>query len=230
MEVEPTSGAERALVAFGGYAGRLGMPVFEFRRMLAPYTVHKLFVRDLTQSWYQKGLPSADAGLEAMAHVLAETLDGLGARRRVFVGNSMEGYAALLFGALLGADAAIAFAPQTFIDPWNRLRYADRRWSANIRRGRRHPAADPQHFDLAQALPRLAQPGTAFHVYYDSHHRLDRIHALRLADVQGVTLHRVEDAGETAGHNIVKALRDSGRLDALLQQVLSEPSARLCTL
>jgi esterase/lipase len=42
-----------------------------------------------------------------------------------FIGNSMGGYAAILFGTLLNIDNIISFAPQTFIDKFNLFLYFD---------------------------------------------------------------------------------------------------------
>jgi hypothetical protein len=45
------------LVAFGGMAGQLGMPPFEFFKATGGIPVKRLFVRDLHQAWYHRGIP-----------------------------------------------------------------------------------------------------------------------------------------------------------------------------
>ena len=45
------------LIAFGGMQGQLGMPPFEFFKATGAIPVKKLFVRDLRQAWYHRGIP-----------------------------------------------------------------------------------------------------------------------------------------------------------------------------
>ncbi len=45
------------LVLFGGIAGGVSMPVFEFFRLTAGFPAKKAFLRDPRRGWYQLGIP-----------------------------------------------------------------------------------------------------------------------------------------------------------------------------
>lgn len=45
----------------------------------------------------------------------------------------MGGYGAILFGNMLEVDRVISFAPQSYINRWNRLINRERRWEKQIR-------------------------------------------------------------------------------------------------
>ena len=99
------------LVSFGGLANGTDDPPFEFVRQTGDLGVHRVFVRDLGQCWYQQGLPGAADGVLDAAAALTRVIDELGPSRRVFVGNSSGAFAAILFGVLAGADEVAAFGP-----------------------------------------------------------------------------------------------------------------------
>jgi pimeloyl-ACP methyl ester carboxylesterase len=73
-------------------------------------------LRDPRDTWFQNGMSDALPSPEAVAAHLKGLIAELAPSRVVTVGSSMGGYAALLFAGLLKADAAIAFAPQTYLD------------------------------------------------------------------------------------------------------------------
>lgn len=87
-------------------------PPFEFLRLTEEMAVHRIFVRDLDQCWYQRGLPGIGTDVPQVAAALDVTLDKLGSSRRVFVGTSSGAFAAMLFGMLNRADAVLAFSPR----------------------------------------------------------------------------------------------------------------------
>jgi acetyl esterase/lipase len=158
--------------------------------------------------------------IDAVAERLREiTAD---AEEVVMIGNSAGGYAALLFGALLGAEVH-AFSPQTFIDPALRQLHEDTHWSLFL-----DALGDDLDSRYADLLPLLAQGDGPFHVYYPAAERIDALHAERLADLTQVTLH----AFYYGGHGLVRALRAVGWLrsfvDALASgQDLPAPPLRL---
>jgi hypothetical protein len=141
-DLEPDS--DTLVVAFGGIAGGLGTPPFEFFRILSRIGVKKAFVRDHHQAWYHRGVKGVGRDIDAVSRHLRELCAG---RRAIFVGNSAGGYAALLFGAAIGAEVH-AFSPQTFISHGLRKEHGDRRWQAEI--GAFTP--DPRYEDLLPLL------------------------------------------------------------------------------
>jgi len=134
-----------------------------------------------------------------------------GHRRVVLTGYSLGGFAALLFGNLLGADEVHAFSPQTFISLSRRIWYRDHRWQRYVLKLHCSAAC----LEVCDLRPLLARPSrqTRKFVYYAKDSRLDKLHALRLAELPGVEF-RAFDEGS---HRLVTALRDSGDLRRILE-------------
>jgi hypothetical protein len=215
MAVDPRRASERApaLVCFGGIAGGMTGPPFEFLRLTEALAVHRIFVRDLNQCWYQRGLSGVGADVGQVAAGLDAMLHELGSSRRVFVGTSSGAFAAILFGVLDRADAVIAFSPQASLALRARIRCRDRRWSEQVKKARRN-CVDPQHLDLVKLLGTHTDHGEIA-VHYGRDDRLDAAHAQLLRQRTGV-----EAVAHPGGHVFVRDLRDSGQLEPLLRQSL----------
>ena len=204
------------MIAFGGIKLGLGMPTFEFFQLARDVAAHKLFLRDVHQAWYHRGLPGVGGRIDEIAAFIRTEIAGMGATRIAVFGNSMGGYAALLFGALLNAHEVHAFAPQTFLSPGSLIRHRDFRWKRDI--WRVYFSSDRSaHLDLREALRPANQ--TQFHIHFSSENRLDAIHAQHLAGIANVHLHDHPEGG----HRVVKALRDNGTLRQIVHRALAEP-------
>lgn len=214
MTVEAGTRADVLLVAFGGIAGGFALPPFEFNRLTQDLGCNRLFIRDLSQAWYQKGVPGMGDTVRQMVEGLRVKLAALGSQRTVLIGNSMGGFAALMFGGLLNVPEVHAFAPQTFVDFRSRLLAADFRWRHQIRAMHKGLPAQDAMLDVRPVL--RAAAGTRFHVYFGTADRLDRLHARRLVGLSNVILH----ACENGNHALVKDLRDNGVLGAILKKAL----------
>jgi pimeloyl-ACP methyl ester carboxylesterase len=210
------------LLAFGGLNSRIGMPPFEFLSLTGEIPVKRMFVRDLRQAWYHRGLPGYGDSLTGAAESLSELIARHGVERLVVAGNSAGGYAALVFGTLLGADVVLCFAPQTILDLDILASMGDHRWDENLRALVAADALDPSWIDLGEALPRtsaLAQARravTRHRVFFDDSLHVDRLHCERLLGVEGLRLYRFGNGG----HHLVRTLRDRGVLAQILQQAV----------
>lgn len=207
---EPFAGSRRLYLIFGGRAGKIGMPVFEFYKASQILNENRIFVRDLNQSWYQNGLPGISTNIDETVDFLRGKIASYSVEQVYFVGNSMGGFAAYLFASLLGMGRVIAFAPQTFISPWKRFWARDRRWDAQIQRVYQDTRGRKRYFDLAR-LPRDKAPEVC-DIFVCSTERLDLLHARYISRRPGVTLH----LHEIGGHALVRHLRDSGELASIL--------------
>ncbi|MCC6315076.1 MAG: hypothetical protein IT337_13815 [Thermomicrobiales bacterium] len=203
------------LILFGGIAGGVSMPVFEFFRVTAGYPVKRLFLRDPLRAWYLRGLPGVGTDAAALAGALRGTIAAAGVERVVMAGASAGGFAAVLFGSWLRVDRVIAFSPQSFVDAPNRRAAGDDRWAEQI--AALHGALGPEHalYDLRGRLAG-SDPLPALELHVGGGDALDVAHARRLADLPGATL--VEYDG--GGHRLVRWLRDSGRLEPILLHAL----------
>lgn len=214
--VDRSADSTVAMVAFGGIAGGLQIPPFEFFALAGSIPVTKVFVRDLDQAWYQRGIRGLGGSISTAADSLRSVLDDAGAARVVGFGNSAGGFGAILFGHALELDEVHAFAPQTFIDRRRRLWYRDRRWGRPIRALRRSPP-DGAVDDLRPLC--LAAGGPTIHVHVNASHRLDRAHADRIEGGARVTVHR----HASGGHALVAHLRDTNALGAIIRGALDGP-------
>lgn len=201
------------LVAFGGINQRMGMAPFEFFQLARGVPVKKLFFRDLHQAWYHRGLGTAGRTIRQAAEFIQSEVAAQRIERVVMFGNSMGGYAGILFGCLTGAQEVHAFSPQTFISPWKLIRNRDFRWKYDIWRAylSREPST---YYDLQAAL--ATAPATRCHVYYSTASKLDTVHARHLERFPNVSLHAYPEGG----HRLIQHLKQTGALTGLLERAL----------
>ena len=204
------------LVLFGGIAGGVSMPVFEFFRLASELPVKKVFLRDPRRAWYQRGTPGIGDSSASVQRFLEAAIERAEADRVVMVGASAGGFAALLYGTQCAVDEVMAFSPQTFIDSDNRRRAGDSRWEEQIDALHVAMVDFPPTLDLLDVLP-LEDGKTRYQVHVSSDDALDLVHARRIIGRGGVRV--VEH--ERGGHRLVKTLRDRGLLQPMLLQALS---------
>jgi len=205
------------LVLFGGIAGGVSMPVFEFFRLTSGFPAKKAFLRDPRRGWYQLGIPGVGNSAVDVRTFLTRAIERAGAERVVMAGASAGGFAALLFGTWCGVDEVIAFSPQTFVDAENRRLAGDARWPDQI--DALHQATNGREatFDLLDILP-TASGETRYQIHVSPDDPLDLFHARRIAGRGGVEIFE----HERGGHRLVKTLRDRGLLQPMLLEALSE--------
>lgn len=199
--------------------GRMGIPPFEFFSLTGGMPVKRLFVRDLRQAWYHRGISDHGSTIAEVADSLRALLARAEIDRLVVAGTSAGGYAALVFGTLLAADTVLCFAPQTVLDLEMLAAMDDHRWDDRLGRQLAAGAVDRRWTDLRHALPGARRADTEYRIYFAEEVRADRLHAERLADLEGVRLYRFGHAG----HNIARSLRDAGALRRVLQRAVAEP-------
>lgn len=200
------------LILFGGRAGGMGLPPFEFFKVTKGIPTKRLFVRDLSQAWYHQGIAEAGSNIPEMAASLKRIVAEHEHDRLVVTGISAGGYGALLFGTLLGADTVLAFSPQTVLDLEILAAMDDHRWDRPLKRLSDAGELDPRYMDLRAALPGARCADTQCEIHFDGTFTADRLQAERLAGLEGVHLHP-RDGG---GHNIPKLLRETGELESVL--------------
>jgi hypothetical protein len=218
LDLETTS--PTLLVLFGGIAGGVSMPVFEFFRLTSGFPAKKAFLRDPRRGWYQLGIPGVGDSPADVHAFLSAVIERARAERVVMAGASAGGFAALLFGSWCEADEVIAFSPQTFVDAENRRLAGDSRWPEQIDALHQATNGRAATFDLIDVLP-VAPGRTRYQVHVSTDDPLDLIHARRIAGRGGVEI--VEH--ERGGHRLVKTLRDRGLLQPMLLEALSDQGA-----
>jgi len=205
-------GSKNLLITFGGIKQGIGIPVFEFFNSVSIIDCDKVFIRDFNQAWYQKGIDNDINTLEKTTHYIEKLLLTQQYNKVCFLGNSMGGYAAILFGLKFNIDKVISFAPQTFINRFNRMLYLDFRWRKQI--SNIYKQKKKGIYDLKTIFELYKNSTTKVKIIYSIKHRLDKIHAERLKKYNQV--HLVPMA--KGGHAIVKSIRDN---DGLLKLIKS---------
>jgi len=207
--------SDTLLILFGGIAGAISMPPFEFFKVSDAFPTKRLFVRDLRYAWYCLGLPGYGADSDAVLTVLRQSVERSEARRVVTVGASAGGFAAVKFGVRLGAEAALAFSPQSMIDATNRARLGDDRWAPQIEA--LHAQLGPDHPEFVLGTTVDGNISTAIDIRVSREDLLDLAHADALRDRPGV---RVTEYAY-GGHLMVKWLRDREELAPILSAALA---------
>ena len=217
VDVRP--GASTLLVAFAGIGPRDRPPTFSFLRAVGELHASAVFVRDPHRAWYHHGVPGLGGSIDAVAARLRRLADAANARRVITLGTSVGGYAAILFGRLIDADLAIAFAPPTFLGASMRFRTRNGRYLREWLALRRSRGFSRRHADLRRVLGEHRSVPLPVHVHYAAGDRIDAAYARRLAGVPGVALR--PHAG--AGHDLVRRLRANGELAGLLAELAPQP-------
>ena len=202
-------GSRKLYIFFGGVLGGIAILPFEFYKASNILNENKIFVRDVEQCWYHKGLLGISHDLQTTALFLKSEIDRLNVEEVYFVGNSMGGYAAILFSTLVGRGEVIAFAPQTFISPELRQKYSDARWSRQMLKT--HDVPTEKAFDLrtlllsSELIPRIS-------IFVSRDDVLDCIHANHIRNIPNLDIYYFSGGG----HAIIKQLKEEGKLADIL--------------
>jgi hypothetical protein len=203
---EFVAGSRKIFLFFGGIGHAIGMTPYEFYQSARILQHNKIFIRDFGQAWYQRGVCADGGDPYCLGEYLEQKIRESGASEIHFVGNSMGGFAALLFCAMLRRGSVIAFSPQTFTSKEKRSLHNDTRWPSEI--NRLHSSGkDTDIYDLKPWIARM-YPEMKARIFVSTSDELDEIHANELADFPHVEIHRYS----YGGHGIVKTLRDNGSL------------------
>lgn len=82
---------------------------YEWKNLKFPNVKKHIFVRDIFKQWYLGGINSQLNSAEKVAEFLRKETEGM---EVITVGSSAGGYAAILFGDMLGAKRVYAFSPR----------------------------------------------------------------------------------------------------------------------
>lgn len=204
VEIVEQRESDLVIAAFGGIGDTVdGMPPFEFFNILSGVNATKVFIRDLDQCYYQAGLQGVTNSVDTTATYLSSIIDD---KYSVFVGHSMGGFGALLFGYLCEADKIVAFAPQIFIDKKTSDKYNITSWRNYYDKA--EAVGDGRYLNLLAIIPPRAE------IYFGKNDRTDRryVDALNDHGIQHTILNYTP-------HHIAKLLRDDGKL---LEKIVPE--------
>lgn len=165
--------------------------------------------------WYLGGIATLGTDIPTTGEKLREVCERY--RRVICVGNSMGGYAALVFGAIIDADRVIAFSPQTRIDPAFRKRIGDARWQRDL--GPLARDHDTEAWAVARVWEgRAASPPPA-DIYVGADCAQDVAHGVELGD-GFANVRLIEVAG--TNHDLVHQMRASTALEDVIARAITD--------
>lgn len=205
FQVIPKPGAETTIVVFCDFRERFNMPINTLYHVwLCDYPANIIILRDWERLLYLLGVPSIGTQ-EASVAELKRTLESLGTKKIVTIGNSGGGHAALHYAVLLGGTRAVAFAPP--ID----LGYAV---STMKKRGRLMSGLTDFKDQGRIVWPDLPQmyrdnPQIQARIFCGERQAVDRPHAERMLDIPNVTVSWIPDAN---AHGLLGMIAEQGLL------------------
>ncbi len=212
VEIELHKESKKLFVFFGGLNAGIAMPPFEFYSASRILDENKIFIRDFSQCWYQNGIIDVANDIESMKAFLFKQIEAITPNEVIFVGNSMGGYAAILFSLLLKMGKVIAFSPQTFLSPHLMIKNKDLRWITQKINTYKCSLFKKKIWDLKPLFHESMHNKKEISIFVSNNHRLDQIHAKHISKFSGVTVYEVE----YEGHRVVQYLRDLGHLPIIM--------------
>ena len=178
-------GAETAVLVFTGTNDELSLPLPLFDRYLAALHLTTIYLKDFNRLRFLLGIQSLSNDYAGTIDALRDMLHRLGVKRVCTIGNCVGGFGAIRYGVELGADSILSFGAPTF-SPSDQ--------PANMEEGRRfmrtrlEAKVPPGMTDLKPFLE-SARYDSQILLFYEEQDPRDRMNALRLSDLKGVSLH-----------------------------------------
>ena len=204
------------LITFAGMGWKNSLPTFIFYNFLKSYKIDKLFLRDIKMRYYLTGLKNSTDNFKETIEFYRKLITQKKYKRIVALGCSAGGYAAILYGQLLGIDKVIAFNPQTVItsfkenvlgDIYNAPRTC--KWLSSLH-------LDDIDYQKALDLSNFKPFTTSIDIHYSNKgsNGCDKKHALHLNDDKMCKI--FEHDGND--HMIALTLRNNGKLKNIIDK------------
>jgi hypothetical protein len=206
------------LISLSVFPAPGGKSAFDFVRAADPIPVKKMFIRDPNMLWYQKGTPGLGTDVPTMAERIRAIIADQHVQRTVMIGNSGGGFAAILFGVILGVDEIHAFNPPTKLHE-----AADTSMPEQLVVLERELGLGSPYLDLQKVLRQSLTAKTAIYIHYSRGDRKDRRHAYHLSEFPNV--HIIEYP--SVSHHVARFFAKRAMLSPLLQAVTDGDAAAL---
>lgn len=189
---------------------------------LTQQPLNRILLRDPLNAWYQRGVPGLGETVDDVAQGLRSLIAQAAPSKVITIGQSMGGYAAILFGQLLGVDQILAFGPLSFLDSARAKQIGDRRWLSVMEALEADPP--PILYSDLVTICQLYQGSADMRIIYgqksepsaDSIENLDEYHAQRLGELPHCRLYPYAESE----HAVVKHLIDTQQIDRFLQAAI----------
>jgi len=219
------------VIAFG-FVSWTTRPAFDFYGRLRKLEqasgqhLNKILVRDSGNAWYHRRIAGLGNHVDETAQALRDLVRRIAPSTVTTLGQSMGGYAAVMYGLLLEAQQIVAFGPLSFLDVQQARLYHELRWLPVMESLAQDPPLSG-YYDLAALCRARATGHTRMHLVFGTRPdaanggsgasasesvNLDAMHAQRLAAFGRCTLHPFPQSG----HAVVQHLIDTKRINGLL--------------
>jgi hypothetical protein len=206
------------LISLAVFPAPGGKSAFDFVRAASPLNVKKMFIRDPYMLWYQKGTPGLGTDVPSVAGRLRSIIAEQRVQRTVMIGNSGGGFAAILFGVLIGVDEVHAFNPPTILhEP------ADTSMPDQLLVLERELGLGSPYLDLRKILGQSLTDKTTIYIHYSRGDKKDKRHARYLAAFPRV--HIVEYP--SVSHHVARFFAQRAMLSPLLQAAVDGDAVSL---
>lgn len=165
---------------------------------VAPYDTEVIFIRDPRRGWYNLPIDGLSQDADELCEQIARRVRNYPRDRITMSGSSMGGYAALLFGTMLGVGRIVAIAPQIILRP-----------------ELVHCPKSPAKYDDLTPLIAGKPKATQIDIWYGAESYLDLFNILRIEQTPTVRLHAVSGAM----HNILATLKRRGQMEAYFKHI-----------
>jgi tetratricopeptide (TPR) repeat protein len=181
----PVAHAQAAVLIFTGSNDAVSMPLTLFDRYLATLEITAIYLKDFRRLRFLLGIQSLGDDYPGTLSALREFLRREGVKRVCTIGNCDGGFAAIRYGVELGADRIVTFGAPTHRpqDALSRIEQA-----RNFMHQRLAAKAPQEMMDLKPFLEGR-EHSSQIELFYEAEDARDRVQALHLAGLPGVTLH-----------------------------------------
>lgn len=171
------------------------------------FKFNRLFVGDINNSWWHTKYEGLSGhGPYVLRDFLLDKIKESGATKTLYLGVSMGGYGALLFGCLTEATKVMVFSPQTILSKGRRIR-------KKLNEKFKPYDVDESLTDLKQVLEEKGNNKTIYKVWHGSLNKSDAAAAKRISHINNVFIHPIK----TKNHNpITKALKSGVFTDEVI--------------
>jgi tetratricopeptide (TPR) repeat protein len=183
--VAEVRGAETGLLIFTGSNDAVSIPLPIFDRYLATLELTAVYLKDFNRLRFLQGIQSLADDYQGTIASLRNIVSRLGVNRICTIGNCDGGFAAIRYGVELGADRILTFGAPTH-SPQDTLAKVEQ--ARNFMRHRLAVNVAPNMIDLKPFL-QAHRHSPQIELFYEEEDARDRIQALHLSGLPGITLH-----------------------------------------
>ena len=202
--------SDKLCIIFSGMGRDNSAPTFIFYNFLKNYKCDKLFVRDLSYTWFLNNPHFRNVKEKSNTQ---NTLDFLNSYKKprhknvYTIGCSAGGFAAIFYGHFLRVTKCLAFAPQTIISV-DKGKFKDERWMS------RSIEVEKNVNKTFLSLVNLGKLNMPTVMYFS--HELDRNHCYALNQVNAVPIKVGDD-----NHLTALLMKRNGTLKIVIDSILN---------